>query len=160
MKTNLPQRKQNRLLQYDYSQNGAYFVTVCTKDKQKILCDIVGAGLRARPRIKLTPFGEQVQASILYMSERYTDISIDTYVIMPNHVHFIFRINRMADGRGDPPLHKIIGEFKSYTTHLYGAPLWQRSFHDHIIRGEEDYSDIAEYIENNPAKWLEDRFYL
>ncbi len=132
MKTNLPQRKPNRLPQYDYAANGAYFITLCTKNKKKVLCDIVGAGLCARPRIELTPLGELVQTSILYIPQKYTGVFVDAYVIMPNHIHFIFRLDRMTGGHGDPPLHKIIGEFKSYTTHLYGAPLWHRSFYDHV----------------------------
>ncbi len=156
----LPVRKNMRLLRYDYAANGAYFITLCTKGKQKLLRDIVRAGLCARPQIRLTMLGKQVQDAIGYMSRKYPGVSVDAYVIMPNHIHFIFTINRETGGHGDPPLHQIIGEFKSYTAHLYGGSLWHRSFYDHVIRGEEDYLSIAEYIENNPAKWLEDRFYL
>jgi len=152
MKTSLPKRKSIRLSQYNYAENGAYFITICTKGKQKVLCDIVGAGLCARPQVRLTYIGEQVKDVLSYISQKHTGVLLDTYVIM--------RIDRVTGGRGDPPLHKILGEFKSYTTHLYGEPLWQRSFYDHVIRGEADYREIAEYIENNPAKWQDDRFCL
>ena len=62
-------------------------------------------------------------------------------------------------GDGTPPLQDIIGRLKSYTTGKYGAELWQRSFHDHIIRGEEDYQKIWNYIDTNPLKWNLDCFY-
>ncbi len=156
----LPTRKCIRLPQYDYAANGAYFVTVCTKDKRKILSDIVGAGLCARPQIQLSQIGEQVQKAIIYIVQKNYNVFVDTYVIMPNHIHLLLRFDRMTGGHGDPPLHKVIGELKSYTTHLYGAPLWQRSFYDHVIRGEQDYQEIQRYIEDNPLKWHLDRFFV
>ena len=64
------------------------------------------------------------------------------HVIMPNHLHMIIKIEKLAGGRGDPPLQEIIGKLKSFTTHIYGKPLWQRSFHDHIIRNEKDHQKI------------------
>ena len=162
---NLPKRKQNRLQNYDYSQNGAYFITICTKDKEKILCDIVGEGLRALPSIILTPIGEVVKNSIEYINN-YRGITVDKYVIMPNHVHLIITVD--SGGHRDPPLrvYDIIGRFKSFTDSKYksgghGDPplLWQRSFYDHVIRDENDYLIRWNYIENNPYKWQEDQYY-
>ena len=75
---------------------------------------------------------------------------------MPNHIHFIIKT---TGGHGGPPLQDIIGRMKSFTTKQYGKTLWQRSFYDHIIRDEADYLRIAEYIQNNPAKWTEDKYY-
>ena len=86
---NLPQRKPTRLKNYDYSQNGYYFITICTKDKRKILCDIVGEGLCALPTVELTDIGKIVNQSIEYINNEYEGILIDKYVIMPNHVHLI-----------------------------------------------------------------------
>ena len=155
----LPNRKRIRLKDYDYSQNGYYFITVCTHNKQKILCDVVGEGLCALPSIKLTVIGESVKNSIEYINEKYDNISVDKYVIMPNHIHLI--IKKQTGGRRDPPLqiYNIIGDLKSFTTHKYGEKFWQRSFHDHIIRDEKDYLKIWNYIETNPQKWREDCFY-
>ena len=155
----LPNRKRTRLKDYDYSQNGYYFITVCTHNKQKILCDVVGEGLCALPSIKLTVIGESVKNSIEYINEKYDNISVDKYVIMPNHIHLI--IKKQTGGRRDPPLqiYNIIGDLKSFTTHKYGEKFWQRSFHDHIIRDEKDYLKIWNYIETNPQKWREDCFY-
>ena len=156
---NLPNRKPTRLKNYDYSNEGAYFITICTYKKQKLLCDIVGEGLCALPSIKLTTIGEIVKQSIEYIDSNYEGVLVDKYIIMPNHIHLI--INNQTGGHGDPPLqvYDIIGRFKSFTDNKYGDTLWQRSFHDHIIRGEKDYLKIWNYIDTNPQKWKEDCFY-
>ena len=155
----LPKRKPTRLKDYDYSTPGTYFITICTKNKQKILCNIVGEGLCALPSINLTPTGQMVNEAIDYINNNYNGVSFDKYIIMPNHVHLIVEIQ--AGGDGTPPLriYDIIGKFKSFTTHKYGKILWQRSFYDHIIRNEKDYLRVLEYIDNNPAKWKEDSLY-
>ena len=85
-------------------------------------------------------------------------IKIDKYVIMPNHIHLIILMDNTG-GHGNPPLQKIIGELKSYSTYNFGKEFWQRSFHDHIIRNENDYLKIWEYINNNPIKWNLDCYY-
>ncbi len=156
----LPKRKCNRLKNYDYSQSGHYFITICTSDKQRVLCDIVGEGLCALPSIKLTSIGEIVKQSIEYINNNYVGVSVDKFVIMPNHVHLIIAIQ--AGGHGDPPLqvYDIIGRFKSFTDSKYDNKLWQRSFHDHIIRDEDDYLKIWSYIDSNPQKWREDKFFV
>ncbi|MBQ7046024.1 MAG: transposase [Clostridia bacterium] len=196
----IPNRKPTRCKNFDYSSAGAYFITICTHNKQKILCDIVGArvsgghlceaeapteaaaetgnmyttvsktdivgeGLCALPSIKLTKIGEIVDESIKYINN-YKNISVDKYVIMPNHVHLIIKIepNEIFDqsgGHGDPPLqvYNVIGRFKSFTDNKYNGQLWQRSFNDHIIRDEKDYLVRWNYIDSNPAKWCDDRYY-
>ena len=155
----LPKRKPTRLKDYDYSSEGTYFVTICTKDKQKILCDIVGEGLCALPSINPTPIGEIVKQSIEYIDNNYDCISVDKYVIMPNHIHLI--VINQSGGHGDPPLqvYDIIGRLKSFTDNKYDKQLWQRSFHDHIIRNEKDYLKIWNYIDINPQKLNDDCFY-
>lgn len=154
-----PKRKPNRLKAYDYSQNGAYFVTVCTKDRKEILSQIgVGEGLCALPYNKLTSIGKEIEKCIEYIKQNYNNVAIDKYVIMPNHIHLIILLNETG-GRGNPPLPHVIGLLKSYTTNCYKNKLWQRSFHDRIIRNEKEYQKIWEYIETNPLKWEEDCFY-
>ncbi len=159
MTTDLPKRKPTRLKNYDYSNNGYYFITICTDKKQCILGKIVGEGLCALPSIELSAIGKTVKNSIEYINKKYDNISVDKFVIMPNHVHLI--IAKQTGGHRDPPLqiYNIIGDLKSFTTHEYGKTLWQRSFHDHIIRGEEDYLKIWNYIDGNPQKWEKDCFY-
>ena len=154
----LRKRKPTRLAGYDYSRPGAYFVTICTEGRRKKLSNIVGEGLCALPKADLTPIGQQVADAISYMGRAYEGVSVDGFVIMPNHVHLLLLIHE-AGGHGGPPLQQIIGRFKSYTTHLYGGQLWQRSFHDHVIRSEDDLRAVREYIAHNPVRWREDELY-
>ena len=159
MENELPKRKQNRLQNFDYSTNGAYFITICTHNKECILSNIVGEGLCALPTINLSPIGEEIEKSIKYINDYYDNIKIVKHIIMPNHIHLLIEINNQTGGHGGPPLQSIIGQLKSYTTNKYGKQLWQRSYYDHIIRNEEDYLNVWEYINNNPAKWTEDKYY-
>ena len=156
----LPKRKPTRLKEYDYSSNGYYFVTVCTKNKEKLLCEIVGEGLCALPKIKLTGIGEIVNNAINYINDNYENAYVDKYVIMPNHIHLILEIK--TGGDGTPPLqgYDIIGRLKSFTDNQYGGKLWQRSFYDHIIRNERDYCEVWNYIDSNPNEWIKDEFYI
>ena len=155
---NLPKRKPTRLKDYDYSTPGAYFITICTHKRKEILSKIiVGEGLCALPKQTLTSIGKEVKNSIQYINN-YVGVTIDKYVIMPNHLHLIV-ILEDSGGRGNPPLQNIIGQLKSYTTKKFGDILWQRSFYDHIIRGEKDYQKIWEYIDTNVITWEKDCFY-
>ena len=155
----LPKRKQTRLKGYDYSENGAYFVTICTHNRKCLLSNIiVGEGFHALPQNILTPIGNEIEKSIQYINDNYIGVKIDKYVIMPNHIHLIVIID-YSGGYRNPPLQNIIGQLKSYTTNKFGNILWQRSYHDHIIRGEKDYQKIWEYIDTNPLKWELDCFY-
>lgn len=149
----------NRLKDFDYNTDGAYFITICTKDRKCILSTIVGEGLCALPQNILTPIGKEIEKSIQYINNNYNNVFIDKYVVMPNHVHIVLIINHGAGGLGDPPLQNIIGQFKSFTTKQYGKQLWQRSYHDHIIRDEKDYLNIWEYVNNNALKWQQDKYF-
>lgn len=154
----LPKRKPTRLKGYDYSTPGMYFVTICTHNRKCILSHIVGEGLCALPHNELTKIGKDVEISIQYINNQYYNVCIEKYVIMPNHIHLIVELN-LTGGHGNPPLQDVIAQFKSYTTKKYGDILWQRSFHDHIIRGKEDYEKIWKYIDTNVLKWELDCFY-
>lgn len=149
----LPSRKKNRLENYDYNENGAYFITICVKDRKKILCNIVGANI-VRPQ--LTQYGEIVNKAIKNIPSHYNSITIDKYVIMPDHVHLLLQIHSTNDGRTmfAPTLDRVIKQTKGYITKQIGFPIFQRSYYDHIIRNQEDYNEIWEYIENNPKKWM------
>ena len=161
---NLPKRKPTRLKNYDYGKNGYYFVTICAHNKKCIFSNVVGQGL-APAEIQLTDFGAIANKEILDLENRYKNIKIDKYVIMPNHIHAIIVIeNETAGASPCPTLSDIICSFKSITTHKChniksNQKIWQTSFHDHIIRGEQDYVKIWNYIDTNPQKWKEDCFY-
>ncbi len=156
----LPKRKKIRLTEYDYSQNGAYFVTICTKDRKMLFGDVGADSISAR----------MINRTFKQTIDKYSNVHCDKYVIMPNHFHAIIEIKR-ADMESAPTISEIVQEFKRYSTVEYiklvkekllppfDKQIWQRSFHDHIIRNEYDYREIWEYIDTNPMKWDEDCFY-
>ena len=159
-------RKTIRLTAYDYAENGYYFITVCTQNRAHIFGEIVGATLCGRPN---GPH-KMVEAWLLELERKYPDIRLGPYVVMPNHVHFILeKTSGQAGDHTGSPLRDIVGWFKTMTTNDYirrvksgeytpfAGRLWQRNYYEHVIRNEEDYLEIAAYIENNPARWEEDR---
>ena len=95
-------RKPNRLYRYDYSTPGAYFITICTKNKQKTLSSIVGEGL-APPEPKLSNYGKIAEQQLLNLEERYPNVTLDKYVIMPNHIHMILVLRETAGGASPSP---------------------------------------------------------
>ena len=142
---NLPDRKPNRLESYDYNQSGAYFITICVKDRKKILCDIVGDDAHIVPK----KYGLIVEKYIRNVSE------IEKYVIMPDHIHLIIKIDNGTMWASSPTknVQNIVRSLKILTTKEIGKSIFQRSYYDHIIRNQKDYNEIWEYIENNPTKW-------
>lgn len=151
-------RKHPRLKQYDYAQAGAYFVTFCTKDRRCVLSS-VGRGALAPLQVILTAYGEIVDALIQRIPTVYPGVILEHYVIMPNHVHLLLRMKRESGGPGAarPTVQTIVGGIKSLTTRKAGVSIWQTSFYDHIVRDENDFLRIWTYIDENPAKWAEDR---
>lgn len=166
----LPKRKANRLKRYDYATPGAYFVTVCTQDRRCTLSRIpVGDGFPVPgiPAAQPTDAGRIVERCVHGLPDRYPGLRVEKYVIMPNHIHLIIRIGRCEAGAPAPALGGVMGWFKYQTTReinaqtgAAGRRFWQRSFHDHVIRDETEYRLIGQYIDDNPAKWKEDRFYV
>ena len=152
-------RKQNRLREYDYSQNGYYFIMICTTERRKMLCDIsVGANC-VRPTTTLSEVGKMVDENIRKLNDIYETVRVDKYVVMPNHVHFILVIQNGRTAFA-PTVSRIIKQFKGKITKEVGFSIWQKSFYDHIIRDETDYLRIRDYIEYNPDKWTEDQYYI
>lgn len=165
----LPKRKPNRLPAFNYSTPGAYFITICTQDMRPILGTVVGGGALDAPSVHLTKYGRTVERFIL-SGDRVPSVHVDKYVIMPNHIHTILLINGVLapsepDGtsRAPSPTNAVIPRFVSAFKRLchqdIGKQIFQRSYHDHVIRNVEDYQRIWRYIDNNPARWCEDCFY-
>ena len=159
----LPKRKPNRLKDYDYSQNGGYFVTICTRNKEKLLCNIVGGGAFIAPQVVLTETGKIVEKYIL-STNKIDHVTVEKYVVMPNHIHLlIFIDNAYGTSKAPSPTNAIlphlVSTLKRFCNRDIGENIFQRSFHDHVIRDENDYRKIWEYIDTNPAKWEEDCFY-
>jgi len=158
----LPKRKNMRLKNYDYSQNNAYFITICTQNKQHLFGEIVGATLCGRPNNPDKVMGKW----LIETQNKFENVKIDKFIIMPNHVHIIMLLT--GDHTGSP-LPQIVDWYKTMTTNEYirgvknglfvpfDKRLWQRSFHDHIIRGETEYLKIWQYIDENPIEWTEDK---
>ena len=162
-----PKRKELRLRQYDYSSQGAYFVTICIKDRERILSDIinlpVGVGAFDDPQIRLTPIGEVIEKYLL-SSENIRGVKIDRYVIMPDHIHAIIflypnEFAKQKDGSSRAPtptnemLPHIISTFKRFCNKEIGSNIFQRGYVEHIIRDREDYETRIKYIYENPTRW-------
>jgi len=159
-------RQSIRLKNYDYSQNGLYFVTICTENRKCLFGNIFNG------KMVLNDVGNMIEKLWNKIPDRFNTMQLDVFQIMPNHVHMIFRIvvgagfmpariKRATTGVA-PTIGNIIGTFKSLTTHEYitgvkyngwepfNKRLWQRNYYEHIIRTENDLNKIREYIKLNP----------
>ena len=158
-----PKRKQNRLANYNYSQHGCYFITICTKNSLPVLCSIHPGTPLKPPTVSLTGYGITVDEKIRSISFFYPDIKVENYVIMPNLIHLLISLLSGDYPDKTPANQRIpsfISSFKRCTTKAAGIELWHRSYHDHIIRDETDFQARWNYIENNPAKWVLDKYYV
>ncbi len=153
----LPKRKQIRLTEYDYRMPNAYFITVCTRKKRNLFWENVGAGIARPEDVRLSPAGMAAQAAILEIPRRYSSLTVDCYVVMPNHVHLLLQINSDASGRPmvAPTISRVVQQMKGAASKQAGFSLWQKGFYDHVIRNEKDYEEVWKYIEGNPGKWTE-----
>ena len=173
-------RRSIRLKGYDYSKAWAYFVTICTQNRESLFGDIVDE------EIRLNDAGHMVRDVWHKIPEHFPHADIDEFIVMPNHVHGIIvivgaplvgadsfgTVNPDAENRAGtrpaPTLGDVVGVFKSITTHQYtdgvrqknwppfNGKFWQRNYYEHIIRGEEEMDRIRRYITDNPAKWADD----
>ena len=155
----LPNRKSTAIPHYDYSQPGAYFITLCVEKRRPILGKIDSS-----PQVVLSSIGKIVSDVWYSLPQRFPcldAISQSIFVVVPDHIHGILQIT--AGGASpSPTLHQILGSFKSITTietnRLLGTPgqkLWQRSAYEHILRNQQDFDEAAGYIAENPARRLE-----
>ena len=176
------QRKTPRLQSFDYNRAGAYFITICTQNRRCILSRIVGTGVLDCPQIKLTQYGEIADKYIKQMDSFYDHISVKSYIIMPNHIHFLLHVksdgqsrtpvptNAPQDGssgtcvptnitRANSTISKFISTFKRFCNKEYGENIWQARANDHIIRNRQDYEEHLRYIHENPMRWCYDELY-
>ena len=156
------ERKRTRLENYDYSSYGAYFITICTSNREKILSNIRRGDPCDRPIINLTPLGKIATEAFDYVETLY-DVKFDYRIIMPDHIHFIVFLDSKATARVAPTIGRIVGAYKSYISNNYrktgfgnrATSIWQRNYYDHIIRNASDLNEIRQYIDNNPLRYLE-----
>jgi len=179
----LHHRRSIRLKGYDYTRAGAYFVTICTKDRACLFGDVADGVMR------LNQMGHIVRKCWLAIPDHVPHVLLDEFVVMPNHVHGIVVIvstDTVGATHASPPQHasplqnddtptrprgpqrqsvaSIVGSFKSAATKRIneqrgtpGTPVWQRDYFEHIIRNDESLNRIREYILNNPLQWALDR---
>ena len=152
-------RKSLRLENFDYSRNGAYFITICTKDKSELFwCGSSNVGVDAHiDPPEISEYGKVADKYINNIKE------LNRYVIMPNHIHMILILDNGTMWASSPTqqtVSQIVKSFKTLVTKELGFSLWQRSFHDHIIRNEKEYIVLSKYIDNNPVNWQNDCLFL
>ncbi len=171
-KTPNPSRKSIRLQDYDYSQPGVYFVTVCTKDRKCLF------GTIQNGEMKLNNMGDTIMDAWINLPRRFSNIEMDYFVIMPNHIHGIIRIvgaglprpaqpNASSGAETAPLPYATLGQmiafFKYASTkqinalrQMPGRSMWQRNYYEHIIRSESKLNQIRQYILGNPTQWDQD----
>ncbi len=174
-------RQSIRLRGYNYAQPGAYFITLCTYQREYLFGKVVSGTMQ------LNEYGQVVAKFWPWLSHQYPYVDLDTWVIMPNHLHGIIVITngfRRGDSRIAPtettptgttsphaptdetkrkPLGRLIGAFKTVSTkqinairNTPGVPIWQRNYYEHIIQNEAALHNIRRYIIENPRRWAED----
>ena len=148
-KDRFPSRKNPRLKDFDYSSPNYYFITICTFDKACIF---------GKPN-ELNRWGITAGSVLEEIEQHFSNVRIDKYVIMPNHVHMILVLADFNAG-----ISQIVGQYKSSVTRKIretdpGQKVWQTSFHDHVIRNQKDYERIWLYIDANPQNWDKDCFF-
>ena len=170
-------RRSIRLRNYDYSQPGAYFITICAYNRECMLGNVING------KMHFNEYSKIVETEWLKTAQMRHNIELDVHIIMPNHLHGILFIVDIC-GRGTMhraptnrnPKHESFGKpvsgsipiiirgFKSTVTkqinemrHTPGAPVWQRNYYEHVIRNENELNRIREYIINNSLRWEYDR---
>lgn len=166
-------RTSPRLLDYDYAQPGAYFVTACTKNRKCVLGRVTGE------TVTLSVEGEIVKSVWQALPNHYPHLKLDEFIIMPNHIHGILWLletrqphvgaglrpapTQQAKCHGLPEIMRALKSFSSRRVneinHTKGQSLWQRSFYEHILRDDEDLYNHRKYIQENPLKWTLDDYY-
>lgn len=169
-------RKPNRWAEWNYSNEGYYFVTICTKNRNPVFGKMVisnptvGAGLRPAPTVGYTlgeimkiemvmnEFGNIVYECWNELPKHYMNFELDEFIVMPDHIHGIVIIKQ----KGIHTLSHFIGSLKSFSSRKINQitkmdPIWQRSFHDRIIRNEVELFHVRNYIRNNPQNWVLDK---
>lgn len=173
----MPQRRSIRLRHYDYAQPGAYFVTICTDKRACLLGQVVGGEMR------LNSYGLVVAGCWNDLPKHYSQVELDAFAVMPNHVHGIIVLKdepiditptvgaglRPAPTASLPKRHglpEIVRAFKSFSArrinelrNALGVVVWQRNYYEHIVREKAELHRIRLYIEQNSARWTDDIYH-
>jgi putative transposase len=139
-------RRQLRLHGHDYTQPGAYFVTLSTIGRRCHFGEIAGDAM------KLNRAGEIVATTWRNLGTHYQHLDVDEFAVMPNHLHGVLVFSPGNQTR----LPDVVGAFKSFSARSIGHSVWQRSYHDRIVRDEEEMARVRQYVANNPLQWALD----
>ena len=162
----LRRRRPQRLVGFDYTRHGAYFVTICSVLRACIFGEIVG------DKMQPNDFGNIVATTWHEIPEHYPHVTLDEFIVMPNHIHGVLFLGGKtaaptttdkSHGPARGSLGTVVGSFKSAVTReinrmqgTRGVSIWQRNYHDRIIRDEHELMTIRAYILDNPRKWADD----
>ena len=143
-------RKPTRIPGYDYKNNGYYFITICTSNKNCLFGTTK----------KLNEWGKIAEQDLLEIPQHFSAVQMDAYIVMPNHVHMILKVEQ----ENTVSVNHMIGLYKSGVSRKIrkntpDAVIWQRSYYDHVIRNQAEYEKIWEYVTYNRQKWEADCYY-
>ena len=157
-------RRSTRLKNYDYARDGAYFVTICAQHKEYMFGNIIDG------KMILNPAGEMIKKWLFELKNKFKNIELDEYIIMPNHIHLIiFILNNIARNENQNGIPQIVQWLKTMTTNEYirnvkqnnwkpfDKKIWQRNYYDRVICNEKELDEIRKYIFENPLKWELDK---
>ena len=147
MDNKIPHRKTIRLSHHDYSENGAYFITICTKDKEHLLWENTSS-------YSLSPYGMIIHNELQKIDEIYfPNIRVEKFVVMSNHIHMFIMIDKdIGLTQFAPTISRIVKQFKGSVTKQIGKSIFQKSFFDRVIRDRREYLAVWKYIDENPLK--------
>jgi len=145
-----PSRKPNRMVGKNYNWNGAYFLTACTKERHCFFGQVQDGTMI------LSDIGRIAVETLANTEVIYPSVLLDSFVIMPNHVHLLVVL---LSERHNPTIQRLMQQWKGIVTKKAEFPLWQDRFDDRIVYGAAGFRKIKKYIENNPMQWKEDKFY-
>jgi REP element-mobilizing transposase RayT len=147
-------RRSIRLKDYDYSNAGAYFVTICAQNMECFFGEIRNGDM------ELNPYGSIVKNCWKDLINHYSYVELDALTIMPNHIHGIITIPAPTRTQKNHGLSEIVRALKTFSSRKInklrnrkGVSIWQRNYYEHIIRNEKEMNKIREYIINNPLQW-------
>jgi REP element-mobilizing transposase RayT len=143
-----PTRKRSRLQMREYNQNGAYFITICTKECAELFGKVVDGEMVP------SEVGQIVATEVVQIQNIYPTVVVDAFVLMPTHVHFLFLLLGAPD---NPSVNRIVQQWKGATAKKAGFSPWQNSFHDTVLKTQRDYGIVKTYIQANPQRWDADK---
>lgn len=159
-------RKIIRLSGFDYATPGYYYVTLCTKNKQCLFGKVAGG------EMMINALGRIVVEVWQGLASNFSDLVLDEFIVMPNHVHGLVRIEKrlsFKEAGTAATLSQVVGALKSKSTLLCRKRLfpekkklefWQKTFYDRVIRNEEELLKVREYIRYNAQKWEKDEYFV